>query len=102
VAYKLRLLQHVRDELSDDVVVVVEDTRNLVRNPLLDHRLIDLLHVHLAVELGRELGRPQQLFVDIGDECGRHVAGLRVSVSSTLLRGQAKKQRKAVAVVSEW
>lgn len=57
VTYKLRLFQHVRDELRHDVVVAVEDARNLIYDPFLDHRHVDLLHVHLAVELGRELGR---------------------------------------------
>jgi hypothetical protein len=99
VTYELRLFQRVRDELSEDVVVVVQNALDLVRNPFLDHRHVDLGHVHLAVELGRELCGAQQLFVDIGDECGRHVAGLRMFVSALVGTKSKSKRGECLAEV---
>jgi hypothetical protein len=66
--HKPRFFKHVRDRVGQNVVIVVEKARDLVREPFLDHRHIDLLHVHFAIELGRKLGLLQLLSVDIGDE----------------------------------
>ena len=81
-------LDEVKDELDDDVVLAAQDFCDAVGDPsgrggglllatrgdtsvgrsgLLLHDLhIDLLHVHLLVELGRELGALEELRVHAG------------------------------------
>jgi hypothetical protein len=75
VTHIWRFLQYVIDQLCHDVIFVVQDPRNLIRDPFLDHRHVDLFHVHFLVELGREFRLAQQLLVDIGEKGSRHGGG---------------------------
>jgi hypothetical protein len=64
--YISALIQDVENKLGNDIIVVLEDTGDLVGDPALDELDIDLLHVNLHIELGRELGRTQQPLVHVG------------------------------------
>lgn len=60
------------DQLRHDVVLALQDSGDLARDPAFDDVDIDLVHVNLRVELLREFGHTKQPLVNVGCQCGRH------------------------------
>lgn len=60
----------IEAQLNYDIIFAAQDFRDLVGNPFFYNLQVDLLHVNLLIELGREFGRLHKPSISCGSHCG--------------------------------